>query len=388
MLRLWTNVTVSPTPSPTQLVGHLGHGGDLGPPGREQRHDLVDLDLLPGQDAVEDLVDRSTGVGGGPSRDEGRGRVRGPGVPCRRTGTDVEHLDAVVDLLGRRGGDPLHEHRARVVAPEPLGVAAVHDREAHRRVEPADRVVDVGRMGRESRGDREAARLGDGSKAVERRPGALRVDVVRGDRGDAAPVVDPGVEQHPEVVGEVRWRLQVHVGRQDEASQGDGVEVDVGRAGSGGVHGGACLRQEVLDDHLLHVAVATMRGRDGLERLDAVGSVLSDPDEDPRGERDGQLPGPLEGVEAAAGSLVGRTPVAVEVGAQRLDHHPLGGADRTERGQLVSIEGPRVGVREQPGLVEDQLGHRREVVDGRSVAVARRATRRRSGSAAPAARRG
>ena len=151
--------------------------------------------------------------------------------------------------------------------------------------------------------------------------------------------------------------------------QGDGVEVDVGWAGSGGVHGGARLRQEVLDDHLLHVAVATMRGGDDLERLDAVVSVLPDPDEDPRGERDGQLPCPLEGVEATLRCLVGRTAVAVEIGAQGLDHHPLGWGDRSQRGQLVPIEGPGVGVGEQPGLVEDQSGHGREVVDGRPVAV-------------------
>ena len=36
------------------------------------------------------------------------------------------------------------------------------------------------------------------------------------------------------------------------------------------VHRGAGLRQEVLDDHLLDVAVAGVAGGDGHERVDAI----------------------------------------------------------------------------------------------------------------------
>ena len=59
--------------------------------------------------------------------------------------------------------------------------------------------------------------LGDLAQAVERRPRPLGVDVVGGDRRDAAPVVDAGVEQHAEVVGQVRRRLQVDVGAAGSA---------------------------------------------------------------------------------------------------------------------------------------------------------------------------
>ena len=55
------------------------------------------------------------------------------------------------------------------------------------------------------------------------------------------------------------------------ALQRDGLEVDVERAGGRRVHGGAGLGQEVLDDHLLHVAVPAVAGRDRLEGFDAVG---------------------------------------------------------------------------------------------------------------------
>ena len=131
---------------------------------------------------------------------------------------------------GRR--DPLHEHRARVVAAEALGVGAVQHRGSagRRRASGRGRARTRGRS--VSRGaSAKPVRLGDLAQAVERRPGPLGVHVVGGDRRDAAPVVDAGVEQHAEVVGQVRRRLQVDVGRQDQAGQGDGLEVVVGRAG-------------------------------------------------------------------------------------------------------------------------------------------------------------
>ncbi len=80
---------------------------------------------------------------------------------------------------------------------------------------------------------------------------------------------------------------------------------------SSGGHGSArCIAvpsfgQEVLDDHLLHVPVASVEVGDGLEGLDAVGPGLADADEDPGGEGDGQLAGGLEGGEAPLGGLVG-----------------------------------------------------------------------------------
>ena len=145
------------------------------------------------------------------------------------------------------------------------------------------------------------------------------------------------------------------------------------------MHRGAGLGQEVLDDHLLHVAVAAMRRGDRLERGDAVGAGLADADEDAGGERDRELAGGLERGQAPLGRLVGRAAVAVEVVAERLDHHPLAGRDGSQRGELVGVERAGVGVGQQAGLVEHELRHRGEVVDRRVVAVRRRATRRATG---------
>ena len=201
-----------------------------------------------------------------------------------------------------------------IVATEALGIGAVHDGEAEVLVDPGLGGGGVLGVDREPGSELEAGGLGDRAEAIAVGPGALGVDVVGGDGRDAAPVVDAGVEQHPEVVGEVGRRLEVDLRREDQAGEGDGLEVGVGGAGRGLVHGGAGLGQEVLDDHLLHVAPAGVAGGDGLERLDAVGPVLAEADEDPGGERNGELAGRLERGEPALGLLVGAAAVGVEVG--------------------------------------------------------------------------
>ena len=113
------------------------------------------------------------------------------------------------------------------------------------------------------------------------------------------------------------------VGRQDHARQSDGIEELIVRAGRCAVHAGAGLRQEVLDDDLLHVPVTPVRSGNRLERRDAIEAVLADADEDPGRERDRELARGFEGGEPPFGGLVRRAAVAVEIGPQRLDHHPL-----------------------------------------------------------------
>ena len=135
---------------------------------------------------------------------------------------------------------------------------------------------------------------------------------------------------------------------------------------SSGGHGRAlCIvvpgfGQEVLHDHFLHVAVAAVRCRDRLERLDAFGARLADADEDPGGERDAGASGGVERGQPALGCLVGRTgvraAVVAEPGGQRLDHHPLRRADRPELFELGLRERTRVGVGEQTGFVEHEAG--------------------------------
>ena len=159
------------------------------------------------------------------------------------------------------------------------------------------------------------------------------------------------------------------VGREDEPGQRDRIEMDVVGARWRGVHGGTRLGQEVLDDHLLHVAVALMQCRDGLERFDASGARLADADEDAGGEGDGEPTCGVERGQATGRGLVGRAAMTVERGVERLEHHALRRAHGPQCRQLVVRERAGVGVRQEPGLLDDQPAHRREVVERRCEPV-------------------
>ena len=158
---------------------------------------------------------------------------------------------------------------------------------------------------------------------------------------------------------------------EHETGDRDRPEELVGRARARLVHRRAGLREEVLHDHFLHVAVAAVRCRDRLERLDAFGARLADADEDPGGERDAGASGGVERGQPALGCLVGctgvRAAVVAEPSGQRLDHHPLRRADRPELFELGLRERTRVGVGEQTGFLEHEAGDVGEVVDRRGV---------------------
>src|SRR5438045_2184737 len=80
---------------------------------------------------------------------------------------------------------------------------------------------------------------------------------------------------------------------------GDGPQVVLRRRRGRAGHGRARLGAEVLDDHLLDVAVAAVDGLDGGQRLQPLGPGLADADQDPGGEGDGQLPRRLQGGQPA-----------------------------------------------------------------------------------------
>ncbi len=72
---------------------------------------------------------------------------------------------------------------------------------------------------------------------------------------------------------------------------------------------------------------------------------------------------------AAGRLLVGRTAMRVEVLGQRLEHHALAGRKRAQRGQLVGVEGPGIGMGEEAGLLQDELADVGEVVDRRGETI-------------------
>jgi len=265
----------------------------------------------------------------------------------------------------------LGPHRTGVVAGKALGVGPVLHGEAQRRVEPPLRVADVLRVERQPRGEGAPRRFGGCAQDRQRRPGTLGVDVVRGDRRNPAPVVDAGVEQVAErvLLDEVWRRLDVDLRRQQQPGERDGTQVLLRWAGRRGTHRRARLRQEVLDENLLHVPVPVVAAGDRLQRLDPVGLALADADEDAGGEGDLQPPGRLEGGQPPLGRLVGRPPGRGQVGAQRLEHHSLRRRHLAQPRERRLVERARVGVRQQAGLLHDEPAHRDEVVDRRRVAL-------------------
>ncbi len=140
--------------------------------------------------------------------------------------------------------------------------------------------------------------------------------MVRCDGRDAAPVVDAGVEQAREVVGEVRGRLHVDVIRKYEARRRDGPKLLLAGARGSGAHDGAVLGAEVLDDHLLYMTVAAVARGDRLQGDEAVGAAFTDAHQDPGGERNLKLTSRLQRGQPSFGCLVGRPDVALEIRIQ------------------------------------------------------------------------
>src|SRR5207253_10818316 len=119
------------------------------------------------------------------------------------------------------------------------------------------------------------------------------------------PVVDPGVEEARKVlVAQVRRALDARLGAEDDARGGGRPEELLERRLRRVRHLRARLRTEVLDDHLLDVAVAIGQLADRRERLEPLRTRLADPDEDPRGEGDALLAGGRDRLETASRELV------------------------------------------------------------------------------------
>ena len=154
------------------------------------------------------------------------------------------------------------------------------------------------------RGARRSPGLGHRPQPVEGGPGPLGVHVVGGHRRHPAPVVDAGVEQHAEVVGQVGQGLDVDAGRQDQAGQGDGVEVLVRRA-----RGARAWRCPAWAGSSGRSPPARGRGGGASRRWPpgrpAGPPGLADADQDAGGEGDAQAPGGLERGQPALGVLSG-----------------------------------------------------------------------------------
>ncbi len=331
-----------------QVVGDLGHQVYLGSPGGEQVDDLRRAHLL---------------AEGHPSQDLGHRAA--PAGPVRRSAGAIP--SGAPGAPSRSGGSisPPEHHEESRASPSASEASSTGKRCAgwSQRSGSRAKVGYTVSLGAE----RVARRLGRLPQHRERRPGPLGVDVVGGDGGDAAPVVDAGMQQGCQVVGEVRRRLDVDLGRQHEPGRRDGPLQVLGRAGLGAGHRRPRLGQEVLDDDLLHVTVAGVRRGDGAQGGHLPRAVVADADQDPGGERDGELARRLQRGQPAGRLLVGCAAVRRQPLGQRLEHHPLARRDLAQPGQLVGEERAGVGVGEQPRLLHHEAAHVGEILDRRRV---------------------
>src|SRR5215467_12510457 len=133
---------------------------------------------------------------------------------------------------------------------------------------------------REALAQDEALALGRAPELGDQRPRFLWVDVIEGQRRDASPVVEARRQQaRIDVRREVRRRLDVHVGAENEPRHREGPQKVVERGLGRVAHGNARLGPEVLDDDLLDVAMLFVKVTDGDERVYALAPRLADADE-------------------------------------------------------------------------------------------------------------
>ena len=202
----------------------------------------------------------------------------------------------------------------------------------------------------------------------DRGPRRLRIDVIRGDGRDPAPIIDPGRDQ-PRIDArrEVRRRLDIHRRAQDQPRGGDApkeiVQIRLRRASKLRTGLGA----EVLDDHLLNVPETAVEIADGEERLEALGARLADADQNPSRERHAELAREPQRVETRLGRLVRRAIVdaarLAKPRAQRFEHDSLTDGHCPERLYLGAAHQSGVGVRQEAGLTQHKRAHRLEIAD-------------------------
>ncbi len=278
-----------------------------------------------------------------------------------------------------RARHEVEAHRRRVAAAraparDEAPVARL-DHVEHALLEPVG--VHVLRVHAEPLGERVAARLELLAHPVRRREGVLGRDVVAV-RRQAAEVGGSLFHQRQPPVRQVGRYLNAHVGHQPlrlAHQQAHLVQRDVaapcghrgrlagrplalGGVGDLGRLGAvvARVRNEVLEDHLLEVAVLGVHLGQGLQRRDTLVGRLAYPDQDPAGEGDPQLARGPDGLQPPGRVLGRRALVHHQVGVDRLEHQPLGGGHLAQSRQVVAAEDAEVGVRQHPPLQRPLAG--------------------------------
>ena len=208
------------------------------------------------------------------------------------------------------------------------------------------------------------------------RPRPLRVDVIGGQRRDAAEVVHPGLDQQQALgqVDQVRRGLQPQLRAEHQPGHCQRGQVLVQIQVRIVAHRGVVLGPEVLHDHFLDRAELAGDGPDREQRLGPLEPGLPDADQDAGGERHVEPAGVGEHSQPDLGVLVRAAVVrAARLGEQPpgggLQHHPHARRDRLQPLQLGPAQHAGIEVRQQPGPLQHRDGRGPQVVQRRAVAA-------------------
>ena len=192
--------------------------------------------------------------------------------------------------------------------------------------------------------------------------------MVRGDRRDAAEIVDAGSDQLIE-------RMWIQIGRclyadifgQQQARDRNApqmlVQIGLGRIR----HCSIGLGAKVLHDDLLQMTVAFVQVAQCEQCLDALTPGFADTDQDPAGKRHGLLAGRVHARQTCGWQLVRASVVRAAFFAQarrsRFEHQAHRHADLAQRGDLRGAHQARIQVRQQTGFLVYPLRNLAEVAD-------------------------
>ncbi|MGY4277697.1 hypothetical protein ACVILE_003877 [Streptomyces sp. M18.1] len=246
---------------------------------------------------------------------------------------------------------------------------------AQARVQPGLAALDELRVDAQAFAHLEAGGAGPGGEFVDLRPGAFGVDVVDGERGDAAPVVDAGADQ-PLVLGvhQIGRGLEAGGGAHDVPGDGHRGDQFVQFRVRHAAHRGVGLGAEVLDDQFLDAVVGA---GDLAQREQGLGALLvglADADQQTRGEGDGGAAGVLQDAQPdgrflVRGAVVRAAGLGPQAGRGGLQHHAHGRRDGLEPLEVGPGQHARVEVGQQARLLQDADGDRADVGDRVVVAV-------------------
>ncbi len=170
------------------------------------------------------------------------------------------------------------------------------------------------------------------------------------DRRDAAPVVEPRIDQLLIDARRQIWRrLDIHVGPENQTRRRDGPQqvVEIGFLGIGEL--GFGFGPEVLDDDFLDVAIGGMQIPNRLL----------------------QFAGQTQGLQPDCRMFVGRTVVNAALPAEPLagglQHDALTGRHLAQAGDLLARHNAGIGMRQQPGLAQHERAHRGQIGNRRFV---------------------